>query len=205
MEKKIQVIHIHGGMTFKSHDDYLLYLKTREISIDSQSSWADSLPEKLGDDFEVIRPRMPLRENASYEDWKIHFERHFPLINDNVILTGFSLGATFLAQYLSENEFPKNIIATYLIAPPFDGDLPHEDLAGGFRLQSDLTLMQENCSRLNFLFSKNDNVVPLSHADKFAEKLPLAKITVYDHIDGHFLVPELPELVEMIKKDSKDI
>jgi len=65
--------------------------------------------------------------------------------------------------------------------------------------------MQENCSRLNFLFSKNDNVVPLSHADKFAEKLPLAKITVYDHIDGHFLVPELPELVEMIKKDSKDI
>ncbi|MDP3837191.1 MAG: alpha/beta hydrolase [bacterium] len=202
--ENIQVLYIHGGETFKNHDDYLMYLKTREITLDKQPSWSGSLAENLGDDFNFARLNMPLKENAQYEDWKINFERYLPFIKDNVILVGFSLGAIFLVQYLSENKFPKKIFAIYLVATPFDGDLPGADLAGGFRLQSDLSLMSENCSRINFLFSKNDDVVPVSHAGKFAEKLPGARITILDHINGHFFIPEFPELIEMIKEDVEN-
>jgi predicted alpha/beta hydrolase family esterase len=81
--------------------------------------------------------------------------------------------------------------------------LPKETLAGGFKLKSDLSLLEKNSKNLTLLFSKNDDIVPVSHAKKFASKLESANIIVYKHIKGHFLVSEFPEIVQMIKKDIK--
>ena len=126
MKKRDQIFVIHGGMTFKHKKDYLHFLKTRSVSIEPKIRWSDTyFSNQLGKDFEIIKPRMPLPENAKYAEWKIHFERHFSQLRDNIILVGISLGGIFLAKYLSENKFPKRIRATYLIAPPFD--------AGDFR------------------------------------------------------------------------
>jgi hypothetical protein len=78
-KKKPQIFIIHGGMTFKSHGDYLKFLENREISLAKKISWSNEyLEEKLGKNFEIIRPHMPLKENAKYYDWKIHFEKYFP-------------------------------------------------------------------------------------------------------------------------------
>ena len=142
---KIQVFIVHGGMTFKNRKDYLKYLKTREISLEKRIRWSDDyLEEKLGRNFEIIRPRMPLQDDAKYGDWKIYFERHFPKLKNNIILIGVSLGGIFLVKYLSENKFPKKILATYLVCPPFDNTVTGEDLAGGFRLKSDLSKIEKN-------------------------------------------------------------
>lgn len=205
-KQKIQILYIHGGMTFKNHKDYLHYLKTREISVEKKVRWhGDFLDEKLGNDFQIIRPQMPLQENAKYTDWKIHFERFFPELNDNIILMGGSLGAIFLAKYLSEHKFPKKILATYLVCPPFDNTLPGDDLCSGFELKSDLSLIEKQSPRLHLLFSKTDDVVPVSHAKKYAEKLKHAHIEIYNHINGHFKVSRFPEIVAMIKKDVKQV
>jgi predicted alpha/beta hydrolase family esterase len=108
MSNKTQVFMVHGGMTFKNHKDYLHFLKTREVSIEEKRRWnGEYLQKKLGRNFAIIRPRMPLSDNAKYEDWKIYFERFIPLLNDNVIFIGSSLGGIFLAKYLSEHKFPK--------------------------------------------------------------------------------------------------
>src|SRR3972149_7814140 len=133
MEKKVQIFIIHGGMTFKNKKDYLHFLKTRKVSIEEKIRWTDKFLEKhLGKNFEIIKPRMPLQDNAKYDEWKIHFERFFPQLRNNIILIGSSLGGIFLAKYLSEHKFPKKILATYLICPPYDNNLPGEDLVGGF-------------------------------------------------------------------------
>ena len=103
--EQIQIFLVHGGMTFKSKKDYLDYLKTRDISISKKIKWYDTyLEENLGNNYKIIRPRMPLQDNARYEEWKIHFERHIPYLKDNIILIGSSLGGIFLAKYLSENK-----------------------------------------------------------------------------------------------------
>ena len=125
MKKKAQILMIHGGMTFKNRKNYLKYLKTRNISLESKKTWSkEYFDEELGKKFQIIRPRMPLQDNAQYEDWKIWFERHIPYLKNNVILIGGSLGGIFLAKYLSENKFPRKILATFLICPPFDNTLP---------------------------------------------------------------------------------
>ncbi len=204
MKKKIQILYIHGGMTFKNRKDYVHFLKTRSVSTKKKVYWSgDDFDAKLGKNYEVIRPRMPLQDNATYSDWKIHFERFFPHLRDNVILIGSSLGGIFLAQYLSENKFPKKILSTYLICAPFDNTLTGEDLVGGFKLKSNLSLLEKNTDNLYFLFSKDDDVVPVAHAEKYRKKLPNAKITIYKSMNGHFQILKFPEIVKMIHNDVK--
>jgi hypothetical protein len=202
MKKKTQILVIHGGMTFKSQKDYVHFLKTREISLEKKIRWTDDyLDKELGRNFEIIRPRMPLQDNAKYNDWKIYFERHIPYLRNNVILIGGSLGGIFLAKYLSENKFPKKILSTYLICPPFDNTVTGEDLVGGFKLKSDLSLLEGNSKNLHLLFSKDDETVPVSHAEKYKGKLKNAKFTIYKSKNGHFKISKFPEIIKMIKND----
>src|SRR3989338_3700278 len=203
-KSKPQLVFIHGGMTFKNKKSYIKFLKTRELSIEPKITWSDDyLKKNLGKDFDIIRPKMPLKEDAKYDEWKIHFERHFPILRDNLILIGASLGGIFLAKYLSENKFPKKILATYLIAPPFDDSLPGEDLAGGFKLKPNLSLLEKNSGKLTLLFSEKDDVVLMSHAKKYRNKLKDTKIIVFRNIPGHFAISKFPEIVKMIKNDLK--
>jgi len=172
MKTKTQILMVHGGMTFKNQKDYLHYLKTRRVSLEKKVSWGgDYIDKALGKNFEIIKPRMPLQDNAKYEDWKIYFERFIPLLRDNVILEGGSLGGIFLAKYLSENKFPKKILSTYLVCPPFDDTCFEEDLVGGFKLKSDLSLLEKQSKNLYLLFSKDDDSVPVAHAEKYRNKL----------------------------------
>ena len=146
---------------------------------------------------------MPQSDDAKYEDWKINFERYFPYLRNNIILIGGSLGGIFLAKYLSENRFPKKILATYLICPPFDDTVIGEDLAGGFKLKSDLSLLEKNSKNLYLMFSKDDDSVPISHAEKYGKKLKNSKIIIYKSKSGHFKISKFPEIVEMIKNNTK--
>ncbi len=197
---------IHGGMTFKNKKDYLNFLKTRNISTKKKIKWSDEFfKRKLGKDFEIIKPRMPLQDHAKYKEWKIHFERHFPQLKDNIILIGSSLGGVFLAKYLSENKFPKKVLSTYLICPPFDNSLEDEDLVGGFKLKSNLSLLEKNSKNLYLMFSKDDDVVPVSHAEKYRKKLKNANIIIFESKNGHFKISEFPEIVKMIKQDVKKV
>ena len=204
MKKKIQILYIHGGITFKNQKDYLHFLKNREISIEKSIRWSDNyLDKELGKNFEIIRPCMPLSDNSKYVDWKIHFERYFSYLRNNVILIGGSLGGIFLAKYLSENKFPKKILSTYLVCPPFDDTCFHEDLVGGFKLKSDLSLIERNSKNLTLMFSRDDDDVPISHAGKYKKKLKNAKIIIYKSKNGHFKISKFPEIVRMIKNDVK--
>lgn len=192
--KKTQIFIVHGGETFKSNKDYLRYLKTRKISLEARIRWSDAYFDKeLGQKFEIIRPRMPLQDNAKYRDWEIYFERHIPYLRNDLILIGGSLGGIFLAKYLSEHKFPKKILSTYLVCPPF--------LAGGFKLKRNLSLLEKNSKNLYLLFSKDDKVVPVSHAEKYRTKLKNAKIIIYKSKNGHFMISKFPEIVRMIKRD----
>ena len=206
MKKKTQILMIHGGMTFKNRKDYLYFLKNREISIEKKVRWSeDYLDKELGNNFEIIRPRMPLADNAIYEEWKIHFERYFPYLKNNIILIGNSLGGIFLSKYLSENKFPRKIMSTYLICAPFDNTPGGEYLVGGFNLKKDLSLIEKNSKNLYLLFSKDDDIVPVSHAKKYEKKLKNARIIIYKSKNGHFKVSKFPEIVKMIKNDVKKL
>jgi predicted alpha/beta hydrolase family esterase len=97
----------------------------------------------------------------------------------------------------------KKALSVYIVCAPFDADLTTEDLVGGFKLKSNLSKIGENCKNLYLMFSDDDDVVPVSHAEKYREKLPEAQILIYKDRKGHFTAPTFPEIINLIKKDDK--
>jgi uncharacterized protein len=144
---------------------------------------------------------MPLQDNAQYTDWKILFERYLDELGNDIILIGSSLGWVFLAKYLSENKVNKNILSIYMVCPPFDNTLTGEDLVWWFELQDDLSMIESQSNNIKLLFSKDDEVVPIAHANKYQDKLPNSEIIIYESKNGHFKIQEFPEIVKMIKRD----
>ena len=195
---KQQILVIHGGNAFEKYEEYLNYLKTKEVTLEKLRSmdWKESLGRMLGDEYQVLAPRMPNGQNARYSEWKIWFERIVPLLDEPVILIGHSMGGIFLVKFLSENVMPKKITATFLVAAPYNAEVG-ESLVD-FALTRDLTKFNEQGGKIFLYQSKDDPVVPFSHVEKYHKELPNAALRIFEDRQ-HFNQPELPELVENIK------
>lgn len=196
---KRQVLLIHGADTFKTYEEYLTALKSKELDFErlKRKDWKEALRERLGDGFEVIKPHMPNHANARYVEWKIWFEKLIPFLKDDIILIGHSMGGIFLAKYLSENNFPKNIRATILIAAPFD-EKDIKEMLGDFRLPESITRFKEQTGEVILYHSEDDPIVPFADFEKYKRELPNATARIFKD-RGHFQQEELPELVEDIK------
>jgi uncharacterized protein len=197
---KKQVVVIHGGTTFDKYDEYLSFLKS--FAIDTLDffrggSWKGTLEEELGDGYEVIAPQMPNKTNAKYSEWKIWFEKIVPLLGEEVILVGHSLGGIFLAKYLAEHKLGNKVSGVLLVAAPFDARDEDHTLAD-FELPADLGNLAGLGDRVRLYHSKDDAVVPFADLEKYRKVLPEAGTRIFED-RGHFNQEEFPELVEDIK------
>src|SRR5436190_357129 len=197
---KKQVVAIHGGTSFDTYDEYLLSLKTREVTLERlkcADDWKASLSRGLGEDFEVLVPKMPSPANAHYAEWCMWLERCLPFVQDEVILIGHSLGGIFLAKYLAEHDVPKKIKATLLVGAPFDDTSTVESLAD-FALGSDLSRFRLQAGTVYLVYSEDDPVVPFAQAKKYQQALPQAQPFFFTD-KQHFNQDTFPELVMLIQ------
>jgi predicted alpha/beta hydrolase family esterase len=200
---KQQIFYIHGGSSFTNYEAFLISLKTktvRDLPNEEQiKKWPSTLREELGESYQVFMPGMPNSQNAKYEEWKIWFERHFEYLDDELILVGWSQGGYFLSKYLIENETPFIIKALFLVAAPYElADFKGED-GGDFVFDtSRVGELAKKAARIVIMHSKDDFCVPYEHSLKYKSSLPEAELVTFED-KNHFLVEELPELVDMIK------
>ncbi|MBX4209305.1 alpha/beta hydrolase [Candidatus Parcubacteria bacterium] len=199
---KKQVVVIHGGDPWRPYRAYIAELKREKAEADdfiSSLGWKETLGKRLGSDFEVFNPRMPLKENALYADWRIWFEKLVPFLHDGVVLVGHSLGGIFLAKYLSENDFPKKIKALMLIAAPFIIRLKGDrNRNGGFGLEKDISRISRQVENVYLYHSTDDPIVDFRDMAKYAKALPGA---VEKTLIGrkHIWQEEFPEIVSDIR------
>lgn len=196
---KKQIVIIHGGSTYDSYQQYLNALKKKTFEKDhlTQRKWRDTISKTLGHHYEVLTPIMPNSNNAKYLEWKIWFKKIEPFLKNGVVLVGHSLGGIFLAKYLEECKFPKKIMATFLIAAPFD-DKKEKDSLADFSLSTNLSKFATQAGDIFLYHSKDDPVVSLYHVEKYKQALPHARVVVF-YNRGHFSQESLPELVRDIK------
>lgn len=195
-----QVFVIHGGTSFDTHEDYMEFLRTRELHIEKlrhQFDWKATLQSALGKEYDVLQPKMPNGTNVRYAEWKIWFERCIPFLNDGVILIGHSLGGIFLAKYLSEEVFPKRIRATILVAAPFEDTDTAESLRE-FVLPSSLDRFSGQGGEILLFHSHDDPVVPFAQTELYIQHIPGAQRISFND-KGHFNEEEFPELVSCIQ------
>jgi predicted alpha/beta hydrolase family esterase len=197
-----QLVVIGGGNEFPTYDAYLSHLKNFQAeSVDyfkERRDWKSNLQEALGDDYEVLLPQMPCKGYARYLEWKIWFEKMFPFLNDGVILIGHSLGVSFLVNYLQHHGFPKYVLATFLVAGPYDkGD--HRKMKE-FMAPSAFMYFTEYAGQIFFYHSEDDPIVPFSELSKYRKHFDVGrvKMNIFE-TRGHFNQETFPELVEDIK------
>ncbi len=197
--KKQQIIVIHGGDTFETYEEYLSFLTTFEVDLESlrKIGWKKTLGTELGDDYEVFLLQMPNKLNAQYQEWTIWFEKYLPLFNEQIVLVGHSLGGIFLAKHLSENKVAKKILATFLVSAPFDDQDSDFSLAS-FSLPEDLGLFATQGGAMTLYYSTDDPVVPFADAEKYRTALPEAELKEFTD-RGHFTDELFPEIVTDIK------
>ncbi len=196
---KQQIVIIHGGNTFASYQEYIADLKQKELQWERlmQIDWKERLAERLGDDYEVIRPKMPNAQNAKYAEWKIWWQKVESFVQDNVILIGHSLGGIFLAKYLAEEKMPITVKAVFLIAPPFR--VGADESLADFEMPNDLSLLSQQCEQVSLYHSKDDPVVPFTNLAEYTSRLPQAKVRIFDDRQ-HFNQENLPELEEEVRE-----
>ncbi|MDE2040994.1 MAG: alpha/beta hydrolase, partial [Patescibacteria group bacterium] len=196
-----QIIFIHGGSTYDSYDAYLEDLKAETFTADdfaalTRKRWRDGLQEALGPDYAVIKPIMPCAANAKYLEWKIYFDKLVPFMRDGVIFVGHSLGGIFLAKYISEAEFPKDIGSVFLVAAPYATG-PADKIVD-FMLDGKLARLAELGPKVHLYHSKDDPVVNFGDLAKYQRLLPRAESRVCAD-KGHFLLEDFPGIVADIR------
>lgn len=200
---KKQIVLIHGGTSFATYENYISYLQTKEIKIEKlrpRREWKDSLVTELGENYDILLPRMPNGTNARYKEWKIWLDNITKVLNDEVVLIGHSLGGIFLAKYLSENTLPKRVIAAVLVAAPYDNaeSADGKESLIDFTLPSSLERFAKQCGKIYLLHSQDDPVVPFAQLDKYKSALPNAETVVFEDRE-HFNQETFPEIVGIIK------
>ena len=206
MQKK-QVLYIHGGESFLNSSDFIERLKTMPLlhmevkEGESTRKWVTSLAEDLGDQYEVIMPPMPNKQNARFDEWSVWFERHFEYLHKGYILIGCSLGAMFLAKYISLKKLPVAPKAIFLMAGAYALPGFSDKDCGDFLIEPSLVAIACKDYKVSIFHSKDDHVVPFEHGKALSEALPEAEFVTFND-KNHFLIPEFPELVSKIRDFS---
>ncbi|MHA4847158.1 alpha/beta hydrolase [Flavitalea antarctica] len=157
------------------------------------------IKEGLPAAYHVIAPIMPHPDNPDYESWKKVLHEVFKIMDDDMILVGHSLGGSVLLKFLSEEHPPQRIRSLHLVAVPFWG-LEDWDVSE-FALEDDFGDNLPPVSSIHIYHSKDDQIVPAQHAERYAAELPGA---VYDQLNGygHVYWEGLPMLITNIQRNQ---
>lgn len=197
MSKKRQVVVIHGGEIWNTHEEYIEYLTNYDLTREkfekmTTQRWKDRLQENLGDAYFVVQPQMPCSRNAKYDEWAIWFEKLVPYTENGCVLIGHSLGANFLAKYLALHDLPVHVSQLHLVAGCFGA-------AGGFVLPKSLEKITHTVDKTYIYHSQDDPVVDFVDAQKYKKALPYAELIIFSE-NGHFSQEEFPEIIDKVKE-----
>ncbi|MGP4081569.1 alpha/beta fold hydrolase [Pseudalkalibacillus sp. R45] len=155
------------------------------------------LQKSLRSDYHFSSPEMPDPDNPRYDPWKNELQAQLSELKGSpVILIGHSLGGSVLLKYLSEEYCDLSISGLFVIGSPYWGldDWRYKE----FELSDDFAARLPQISQIYLYHSCNDEVVPFSHFEHYAYKLPNAKKRIFENY-GHLFQGDLPELIHDIE------
>ena len=197
-----KIFYIHGGQTHSSNQNFYNYLESKSVDLQSRPSiWTDQLEANFPN-HQIIRISMPNKQNADYKAWEIMFRKYIPHIRAEDYIIGFSLGASFLFRFLSQNKLPILPQKIILVAGPIDSEGSCEELCNGFESQTtqlDSKTLQSQSNNMHLFYATDDQIVPIIQMQKIQPHLPLAKFTELQNRGGHFITPDFPELINLIQ------
>ena len=129
-----------------------------------------------------------------YEEWERIMD--FQEITPDTVLIGHSAGGGFVLKYLATHPELK-IKQAILVAPWID---PDDAQPNGFYKGFDINdnIVNQTSCGFDVMISNDDAPYILDSVKKIKENMPSVHIHEYEN-RGHFLSPELPEILDIIE------
>ena len=146
---------------------------------EGSSPFAQHLREGLGPEYEVMLPLMPDLDDPHYRPWSDQLgellERHEP-----GIVLGHSLGGSVALKHLAETGEGR-MTGLIMVAAPFWGNA---DWEAEWALPADWPSGESQLPQIFVFHSRDDEEIPVTHLERYAERLPSATVQVLDG-NGH--------------------
>lgn len=145
---------------------------------------------------EVLVPALPDPENPDPEAWTKALVESARVLTDEDIIVGHSLGGAAALRFLEAAEARTTPKACVLISAPWF--IKDDRFRGFFLSDLDHDVLMWRASRFAVIHAKNDHVIPVDHAQKYAQVFHAALTT--PETGGHFQDPIQPLLLDLIEK-----
>lgn len=146
---------------------------------------------------EVIVPDLPDPENPDPEEWTKALLEDVKTVDDETIVVGHSIGAVEALRFLEAVEARSTPKGCVLVSPPWM--IKDERFRGFFLSELDFDVLMWKASRFTVIHSKDDQVIPFDHAEKYAKVLH-ARLVERNEGENHFQGEQYPVILEEIQK-----
>ena len=143
---------------------------------------------------EVVAPQLPDAENPDEQAWTEALLEEVKNVDDETIVIGHSLGGAMALRFLEAVEARSTPKACLLISTPWM--ILSDKFRGFFMSELDFEVLMWKVSRFALLHSKDDDVIPFDHAQKY-EKVLHAKLHETEEA-GHFKGESYPVMLKVI-------
>ncbi len=143
---------------------------------------------------EVVAPQLPDAENPDEQAWTEALLEEGKNVDDETIVIGHSLGGAMALRFLEAVEARSTPKACLLISTPWM--IQSDKFRGFFMSELDFEVLMWKVSRFALLHSKDDDVIPFDHAQKY-EKVLHAKLHETEEA-GHFKGESYPVMLKVI-------
>jgi predicted alpha/beta hydrolase family esterase len=131
----------------------------------------------LGADTRLAAPIMPKPDEPDGAAWEAALGDHIRNQQAPLVLVGHSLGASVMFKYLADHGMPSGLAGVISIAAPFCG---MQDWEREWRLPEGFEARLADLPRVALYHSRDDDEIPVSHVDRYAEAMPNALVHKVD-------------------------
>lgn len=177
-----QVLFIQGGGS--------------EGAYDEDARLVASLRETLGAEYVVRYPKMPSEAEPDYESWKNAIAGELAAMGSGAILIGHSIGASVIIRAVVDGGIEQSLAGVFLLAAPFWYD-HHFWRWDEVKLPGNAAERIPNRLPVFLYHGRQDEFVPFSHVEMYAQALPQATVRGLDG-RNHQLNDDLMEVAQDI-------
>lgn len=169
---------------------------------DPEENWLPWLKQELEKfDYKVIIPTLPTPEEQNLESWMKIAEPYLAELDEESVIVGHSIGATFLLSVLEKLEKP---IYAAVFVSGFLNDLGDEQFDSinrtFYQKEFDWDRIKRNAEKVAIFHGSDDPYVPTAQALALARRLETEPIIIPNggHLNEAAGFTEFPELLEEV-------
>ena len=163
---------------------------------EGSAPFAERLRAGLGPSHELLFPVLPSPEDPSFESWSDALEEIWASSDEPLIVVGHSLGGSVALKKLAVGDGEAPVAGLIMVATPFWG-------GGGWEaewaLPEDWPDDSTSLPPVHLFHSRDDEEIPFTHLERYAERLPQATARALDG-NGHlFDRGDLSEILDAVR------